>query len=131
MKPPSIPFNKRQTSRRRTQAVDLGVDNVAALLPPQGTRGGNEKMTFLAFFTPFKFHAFSSTFIFERQNASSASRDLHLREMDAFGGAGMEWPQLADGGQEDFVEYHLFSNQALQKQTAGTDARSLLHPHKI
>jgi hypothetical protein len=40
--------------------------------------------------------------------------------MDAFGGAGMEWPQLADGGQEDFVEYHLFSNQALQKQTAGT-----------
>jgi hypothetical protein len=41
--------------------------------------------------------------------------------MDAFGGAGMKWPQLTDlGGQEDFVEYHLFSNQALRETDNGT-----------
>jgi hypothetical protein len=45
--------------------------------------------------------------------------------MDAFGaGSGMSWPQLAEG-QEDFVEYRVFSNQALQKTTQGTQSKKI------
>jgi hypothetical protein len=87
MKPtPSIPYKQlgdehgRCVDLRSRPFVALGVDSVAALLPPQGTRGGNEKMTFLAFHVPYKFHAFSSTFIFEAPKPSSASRDLHFAQ---------------------------------------------------